>query len=162
MSQTVINAHIVGQSVQMANLPLIASGVEGALQIGCDFSDEWSGYGKTAVFYRDEAEVYHVPLTQDIVTIPSEVLVEGGFFYFGIMGVAENTRTTEVVRVSVVKGAITAATATPAEPAPNIYQQIMSAYGELDSALLVTSARVDELVAMRGSDGATDTTVADE
>jgi hypothetical protein len=135
----------------MVNLPLIASGTEGALQIGCDFSEEWGGYGKTAVFYREEAKVYHVPMFNDIATIPSEVLFDGGYFFFGIMGMAENIRTTEVLRVTVVKGAITSATASPEDPTPDIYQQILVAYQEQSTALRVEKARVDQLVAQRGS-----------
>lgn len=144
MSKTIIKALIYDQSIQLVNLPLIASGSEGVLHIDCDFDDSWSGYGKTAVFYREESEVFHVTLAEDAVTVPAEVLAEDGSFYFGIFGTAENTRTTEVLRVTVVKGAITTATATPAEPTPDIYSQILANYGKLDG-------RVSELVAMRGS-----------
>lgn len=155
MSQTVVNAHIVGQSIQMTNLPLIASGIEGALGIACDFSEEWGGYGKIAVFYRNEAEVYHVPLVNDLATVPHEVLAAEGFFYFGIMGTAENTRTTEVLRVNVVKGAITAATAEPAAPTQSIYKQLVAAYG-------LASARLDELVKMRGASADFEDWLSDE
>lgn len=144
MSKTIIKALIYDQSIQLVNLPLIASGSEGVLHIDCDFDDSWSGYGKTAVFYREESEVFHVTLVEDVVTVPAEVLTEEGFFYFGIFGTAENTRTTEVLRVTVARGAITTATATPAEPTPDIYSQILANYGKLDG-------RVSELVAMRGS-----------
>lgn len=144
MSQTIITARIYDQSIQLVNLPLIASGSEGALAIECSFDSSWEGYGKTAVFYRDEGEVYHVVLVEGVVDVPTEVLTEEGFFHFGIFGSGDNTRTTEVLRVNVVKGAITTATATPTEPSPDIYRQILANYGKMDS-------RVSELVAMRGS-----------
>lgn len=144
MSKTIIKALIYDQTIQLVNLPLIASGSEGAISIECDFDELWEGYGKTAVFHREKGEVYHVLLVGDAVTVPAEVLTEEGFFYFGIFGKAENTRTTEVLRVTVKQGAITTATAEPAEPTPDIYMQILANYGRMDS-------RVSELVAMRGS-----------
>lgn len=152
MSKTIIKALIYDQSIQLVNLPLIASGSEGAIRIECDFDELWAGYGKTAVFYREKGEVYHVLLEGDAVTVPAEVLTDEGFFYFGIFGTAENTRTTEVLRVTVKQGAITTATAEPAEPTPNIYKQLMANYSRMDG-------RVNELVAMRGS-GVTEQTIS--
>ena len=144
MSKTIIKALIYDQTIQLVNLPLIASGSEGAISIECDFDELWDGYGKTAVFYRDKSEVYHVLLVGDAVTVPAEVLTDEGFFYFGIFGKADNTRTTEMLRVTVKQGAITAATAEPAEPTPDIYMQLMANYGRMDS-------RVSEMAAMRGT-----------
>ena len=157
MSQMTITAHIVGQAVQMTNVPLLASGIEGALKIKCTFSEEWEGYAKTAVFYRNEEEVYHVLLTAGEATVPAEVLTDKGFFHFGIMGTAEGGRTltTEVLKVGLVKGALTTATAEPAAPAPDIYQEILSAYGKVDS-------RLNALVAMRGNGGAGSFPLSDE
>lgn len=155
MSQTIITARIYDQTVQITNLPLIASGSQGVLQIRCEFDSSWTGYGKTAVFYRNEGEVYHVPLVDNTATVPSEVLADSGHFFFGIMGVESNTRTTEVVRMEVAQGAITTATATPGEPTPDIYQQLLAAYG-------VMGSRVDELVAMRSTGGASSYSLSDE
>lgn len=143
MSQTIITARVYDQAVQLANLPLVASGSQGVLQIRCEFDSSWSGYGKAAVFYKDESQVYHVPLVDDLATVPHEVLAEDGRFFFGIMGTADNTRTTEVVRINVVKGALAVSTAIPEEPTPHIYQQLLAAYG-------VAESRLDEMVAMRG------------
>ena len=154
MSQTIITARIYDQTVQLANLPLVASGSQGVLQIRCEFGSEWSGYGKAAVFYRDPKEVYHVPLADNTATVPHEVLASEGFFWFGIMGTADNTRTTEAVRINVAQGALTVATASPEEPTPNIYQQLLAAQG-------ATEARLDEVVAMRG-EAANTHTLSDE
>lgn len=162
MSQTVINAHIVGQSIQMANLPLVASGIKGALVIHCDFSAEWSGYGKTAVFYRDATEVYHIPLVGSEAEVPHEVLAEEGFFFFGIMGAADNVRTTEVLRVSVAKGAITTATAEPAEPTLDIYQQLVAVYDKTERDLAVATARFNEAIKMSAGPDHYDDLVGDE
>lgn len=155
MSFTQITARITDQVLTLVNIPLLASGSEGVLQIRCEFDASWNGYGKAGVFYRSETEVYHAPLVEGIVTVPAEVLVDSGCFYFGIMGTAENTRTTEVLKINIVKGAITTATATPAEPTPDIYKQLLTAFGVVDS-------RVNELIAMRSTEGAAVHNVADE
>lgn len=155
MSFTQITARITDQVLTLVNIPLLASGSEGVLQIRCEFDASWNGYGKAGVFYRSETEVYHAPLVEGIVTVPAEVLTEEGYFYFGIMGTAENTRTTEVLKINIVKGAITTATATPAEPTPDIYKQLLTAFGVVDS-------RVNELIAMRSTEGAAVHNVADE
>jgi len=147
MSYTQITARINDQALLLVNIPLLASGSIGVLQFRCEFDALWDNYGKVGVFYRSEEKVYHVPLVNGIVTAPAEVLKDSGCFYFGIMGTAENTRTTEVLKITLVKGAITAATATPAEPTPDIYQQLLAAYG-------VMGGRIDELVAMRSAGGA--------
>ena len=154
MSQTIITARVYDQAVQLANLPLVASGSQGVLQIHCEFDSSWSGYGKAAVFYKDKRQVYHVPLVEGTATVPHEVLDEEGRFFFGIMGIANNTRTTEVIRINVVQGAITEASANAEEPTPNIYQQLLAAYGAAES-------RMDELVAMRG-EAANTHTLSDE
>jgi hypothetical protein len=145
MSYTQITARIIDHTVRLSNIPLLSSGSQGVVQIRCTFDEKWSGYGKTAVFYRNKKEVYHVLLVQDTATVPQEVLAEEGRFLFGIMGTADNTRTTEAVPLNVVRGAITTATATPEEPTPDIYQQLVQAYA-------LAEARLNELVAMRGTD----------
>lgn len=144
MSNTILIARINDQSIQLSNAGPIASGSQGVLQIRCEFDSLWTGYGKTAVFYREKSEVYHRPVIEGLVTIPHEVIAEEGCFLFGIFGTAENTRTTDVVRLDVRQGAITEATAVTEEPVPDIYSQIMAAYGHME-------ARMSEVIAMRGA-----------
>lgn len=128
MSNTVINAKIIDQKIQLSNIPLIASGSNGVLQIRCDFDNLWAGYVVTAVFFQEKdgkvTNAYHVPVNQGVATVPHEVLKEKGFFFLGFMGVAENTRTTETVQLTVKQGAITEATAVP-DPTPDIYTQLL-------------------------------------
>ena len=132
MNPTTITARVNDQRLRLVNEALIASGGVDVLQIRFEFCDLWEGCGRTAVFYRDPETVYHVPVIDDLVTVPSEMLADEGHFYFGVFGVKSNLRPTEVVKVNVVRGAITAATATPEDPAPDIYEQILAAYGHLE------------------------------
>lgn len=150
MSNTRINARIVDQTLELTNLPLIASGSVGVMQFVCEFCELWAGYGKSAVFYREGGPIYHIPLQDGVVTVPHEVLADEGFFCFGIVGVADNTRTTEVLRVTVKQGAITSATAEPEEPTQGVYEQILSAYGRTEQDLDLQKRRLDALVALKG------------
>lgn len=143
MSYTQIKATVKDQALTLSNVPKLASGSVGVLQIVCTFDELWDGYGKTGVFYRTEKEVYHAPVVAGVVTVPHEVLTEEGSFLFGLMGTADNTRTTEVLRINLAQGAITVPTADAQEPTPDIYSQILQAYG-------VTEKRLDEVIAMRG------------
>ena len=172
MTKTVMSARITDQHLTLVNVPLIASGGVDEIRIHFQFCGLWDGCGKTAVFYRDPAEVYHVPIADGSVIVPHEVLTAEGFFYFGVMGTGDNIRTTEVVRLYVTQGALTTPTANHEELTPDIYQQLLAAYGKLDTALAkekenreaalmrevaarqaeiaVERARINELAAMRG------------
>ena len=155
MSKTVITAKVTDQTVQLVNLPLLSSGSVGAVQIRCEFCSLWDGYVKTAVFYRQGGPVYHINMTDDTTDIPWEVLTEKGTIHFGIMGVAENTRTTAVVQLQIEQGAITTAAIPSAEPTPDIYTQLLT-------SLAVDRARLDALVAMEASNGTTEHALSSE
>lgn len=153
MSNTQITARVTDQTIQLVNVPVLASGSVGVLQIKCEFDQLWDGYGKTAVFYKSEDDVYHVQMTLGVATVPHEVLEGKGVFFFGILGAADNTRTTEVVRLEVKQGAITVPTAETREPTPDVYQQLLASYGKVDQKLAVESARLSEALSMRGTGG---------
>lgn len=153
MSNTILTARIIDQSVQIINQPLLASGSVDVLQIRCEFDSLWDGYGKTAVFYRAENEVYHIPLVLNIATVPHEVLTEEGYFYFGVFGNKDNTRTTETVRLELKQGALTVSNADHGVPTPDIYQQLVQAYAQLDWQVAEDKARIDNIIKMHGDAG---------
>ncbi len=100
-----------------------------------DFSLEWEGLEKTAVFYRTEDAVYHVLMEDDSCFIPREVLIDDGIFCFGIIGTKGDTvRTSEVIRYSIRKGAVTEATAVP-DPTPDIYAQIIDRVAAIENVV---------------------------
>lgn len=160
MTKTDMTVRVSDQHLTLVNVPLIASGGVDEVRIHFQFCGLWDGCGKTAVFYRDPDEVYHVPIADGSAIAPHEVLTEEGFFYLGVMGTADNIRTTEVVRLYVAQGAITTATANHEELTPDIYQQLLAAYGKAEAAITrevetreaeiaVERARLDNLVATR-------------
>lgn len=133
MGVTSINIECVDQKLYITNRPLIASGGQKEDQIVFSFCSLWSGFGKTAVFYRNPSEVYNVAVADDKCLIPTEVLTDEGEFFFGVFGSkGDIKRTSEVIKYSVVQGAAIEGSA-PSAPTPDIYDQIMTKLGEIDA-----------------------------
>lgn len=146
MGKTIIKIKCVDQRLIVASAPLIAAGGQNEDVVQFDFCPLWEGFGKTAVFYRTEDEVYNVVLAEDECAIPNEVLAQEGVLFFGVYGVNGGTkRTTEIIKYNLVKGALIPGKE-PAEPTPDIYAQILQKYGDLES-------RVGRLEAGGGSGG---------
>lgn len=146
MGKTLIRVDCVDQRLYYAAAPAVASGGKNENVIEFNFCHLWDGFAKTAIFYRSEDAVYHVAIPDDRCIIPHEVLAEEGVMYFGVFGVKDDiTRTSEVMRYRVRKGAITEGVE-PSDPTPDIYTQILSQYADLNT-------RVTRLEAGGGSGG---------
>lgn len=125
---TIIKLRCVDQVLAFETTPLIASGGQQEDFIQVSFCPLWDGTVKTAVFWRTEDDVYHVPLDETgACVIPPEVLTDEGAFFFGVFGVYANgkQRTTEALRYNVAKGAITVGTK-PSDPTPDLYTSVMA------------------------------------
>lgn len=148
---TKIVAQVFDQTLRVTNIPKLASGGENEVRVEVTFDTLWTGFGKTAIFYRENKknQVYHVVMKADSCLIPREVLVEPGVVCFGILGTSGSTvRTTEVVALTVAQGAITG---TVGAPLPDVYKQIASAYGSVATEVAVERARIDNLIANGGA-----------
>lgn len=133
MGKTTILVSCLDQQLAITDGPVIASGGRNEDDILFDFCPLWNGFGKVAVFHREGGEPYTVALTENRCTIPAEVLQTEGFFYFGVFGTKDDaTRTSEVVKYKVVKGALTEGKE-PADPAPDIYAQFLTRAGEMEA-----------------------------
>ena len=96
------------QVMSFDDMPVIASGGVNEDQVQFSFDSAWNLYAKTAVFYRNPQQVYHVPITENRCNIPHEVLEKEGDMYFGVFGIHGTTiQTSEVVKYKIVQGAIT-------------------------------------------------------
>ncbi|MBR5879048.1 MAG: hypothetical protein IKY91_05800 [Akkermansia sp.] len=152
---TKIVAQVFDQTLRVTNIPKLASGGENEVRVEVTFDTLWTGFGKTAIFYRENKknQVYHVIMKSDSCIVPREVMVEPGVVCFAILGTSGATvRTTEVVALTVAQGAITGLS--PFEPLPDVYRQLMSAYGRSEQALAAERARIDNLVSGNTSDEA--------
>ena len=147
-----IKAKVVDQTLTITSVGKLASGGENEIRVEVSFDSYWAGYGKTAIFYREEKQVYHVVMVSDACVIPREVLAVPGRLYFGILGTSgSSVRTTEVVALNVAQGAITGLG--KLEPLPDVYKQVLAAAGKNEQAIAVERARLDNLVAGETTDG---------
>lgn len=141
---TTIMARCVDQTLQLTNVPKIASGGENVVRVEVTFDGTWDGYGKNAVFHRKGGRVYHVVMVDDACIVPREVLTEPGTMYFSLLGVlGSSTRTAEEVVLTISQGPSTGLK--PFEPLPDVYKQVLSAYGATAQQLAVERARIDNL-----------------
>lgn len=130
---TVIKMRCIDQVLTFESTPRIASGGLEEDFIQVSFCSKWDGMTKTAVFWRNEKDAYHVPLDEsDSCAIPREVLADKGVIYFGLFGVSADgrQRTSEVMRYTIVKGAITSSTK-PSDPTPDFYVQVLQKCAEI-------------------------------
>lgn len=121
MGKTLIKVDCVDQRLIVSNNPLIAAGGRNEDVIEFSFCPLWDNFEKTAVFYRDENAVYHIPIENDKCVIPHEVLAEEGWMYFGVFGTTEDARrTTAISKYRIERGAITGYPL-PSDPSNDIY-----------------------------------------
>ena len=129
MGYTKIEARVLDQAIQLVNVPLLASGGVNEIEVEFTFCNLWDDAGKVAIFYRDLAQVYQVPVAGGKAVVPHEVTAERGVFYMSVFGaVNDQIRTADVVQFDLEQGAVTTGVNAPT-PTPDLYQQILDAYG---------------------------------
>lgn len=145
-----IEVKCVDQTLTVVNAPLIASGDIQTDSVHFEFCDNWTGFAKFGVFYRDEDHVYKVTINEStkVCIIPKEVLQDEGIVYFGVFGVKGSgssieRKTSEVLRYRIKQGVLTDGT-TPSTPTPDIYEQILTHYAELVAQAHVFTPLTDE------------------
>lgn len=168
--QTIIKAQVIDQAMRITSLPKLASGGAEEIRVEVTFCDKWDGMGKTAVFYRNKGKVYQVVMVNDACVIPYEVMTEPGKVYFGVVGVkGETVRTSEVVALTVQQGSIIAAVPVPL---PDVYAQLLTAYGQVNQRIAdeeakrsaevaVERARIDNLAKLKDGSTTGDAELAD-
>lgn len=105
-----------------------------------NFSDDWDGFVKVAIFYNDSSENatrYSVLIDKDGMTyVPSEVLKEaGGSVHVGVCGEnpSEKHLPTVIISLGIVQQSICDEYVEAEEPTPSIYQQILSELASIRS-----------------------------
>lgn len=130
MSATTIRVSCLDQRLMLTASPVIASGGRNENEVIFSFCPLWNDFEKIAIFYRDKDRVYSALLENDVCTVPWEVLVDAGDFFFSVFGTKDGiTRTSDIVRYRIVEGAITEATE-QSDPTPDIYEQLLEAYSD--------------------------------
>ena len=128
---SIIKARLDDNILTLINTPAVASGAIETNEIEFEFDGNWNGYIKTAVFYASPSEVYYAMVTDDRAMIPSQAIEHPGTMFFGVFGIAGDTRkTSTVLPYQVVQGAFKPGV-TPPDPTPDIYTQILTAFNDL-------------------------------
>lgn len=151
---TVIKFQVIDQTLQAVNLPKLASGGRKSVRAEFSFDVLWDGFGKVAVFYRDQNLIHHALLVNGACEVPWSILFDPGMVHVSVFGESGGvTRTTEELVLTIEKGAVTGTTTM--EPAPDVYRQVLAAYGsteqrvvDVERDLAVERARVNAFTAM--------------
>lgn len=123
---SIIRASVTDQRLKITEAPVIASGGQNETSIVFTFCEKWDGLVKTAIFYRDEEEVYYCVLdAENTCVVPWEVCYESGTFYIGVFGEKDTVRrTSTTARYKVKRGALTDGLY-PSNPTLDVYNQIV-------------------------------------
>ena len=145
---------VSGQNLHITQAPKIAAQGVNENYLVLSFDESWSGFGKAALFYREEDEdtVYESAVDgYGRALVPHEVTDQDGKICFGICGVKDDVVfTTEILKYKIVKGRYTAGEETT-PPTPGIYEQMLTIAGTITTDFMVMSERVDKLVAKNTS-----------
>lgn len=127
-----IKIQCLDQVLHLVETPSIYSGDVNYDTVTFEFDYAWTGYTKTAIFYRSKDNVFYQLLdNNDKCTVPKEVLTSKGVIFVGVFGVKDDkVLTSEVIRYRILEGAITEDLNTP-DPTPDIFEQLIGNYDEI-------------------------------
>ena len=139
-----------GQNLHITQAPKIAAQGVNENYLVLSFDSSWTGFGKAALFYREEDEdtVYESAVDQNgRALVPHEVTDQDGKICFGICGVKDDVVfTTEILKYKIVKGRYTAGQETT-PPTPGIYEQMLEIAGSISDGLAAVTEQVNNIVA---------------
>ena len=150
---TIINVMVDDQRLEFSSMPVVAS--EGVKETYVKFalSSDWSGFGATALFYRDDSpeDVYTSVLDgAGLAEVPYEITAAPGWIRFGLSGSdGTSVHTSEILKYKIVKGKYTSGQSSE-PPAPGIYEQMLAIAGQmrdtLNAAVIEQNAIIQGLV----------------
>ncbi len=134
---SVIKVTVDDQNLYITESPKIAAQGVNENYIKFEFSEDWDGFGKTAVFYSETGAgtIYTSVVNADgRALVPSAVTASAGTIHLGLSGTdGDVIKTTEILSYKVVDGIYSAESPAP-EPDPGVYEQMLAMVGEIQSA----------------------------
>lgn len=157
MANIILRFAADGQLLRRTEMLPVLSRSENLYRVKIEFSREWAGETKTAVF-SSGGEYYSVLLDGDECALPAEVLTPPGFTLsvWGSRsdGDSFSRRTANAAFVGVLQSGY-ADGETPQEPTQTVYEQILAAVAAVRDISSVT--RYGDTVTVAYSDGTSDT-----
>lgn len=133
---SVIKITVDDQNLHITDSPKIAAQGVNENQVEFTFSADWDGFGKIALFYREEDEdtVYESAIDEDgKALVPHEVTDQRGKICIGVAGVKDDViHTSEILKYKVVNGLYTAGESSQ-PPTPGIYEQMLALIGNIQT-----------------------------
>ena len=114
--------NVNGQVIKPNKKYEIYSDMKNYLTAVFKFSDDWDGLEKTALFISADGTVYKMLLVNDECTVPWEVIDTPSF---GISVYGGDLMTANLYLMTVHESGYTDAGVDPAEPTPDIYNQLV-------------------------------------
>lgn len=131
-----IKARVVGENIELLESPLIASKSRYTVQLDLEFDEVWDGFGRTALFWGVDDEVYISQIANGKTTVPHEALDNHGRIKFGVYGTNGTKRIVTIkVTYKVVEGAYSSVASESIDPSPDLIDQIETSIGELESVI---------------------------
>lgn len=151
---TTIEAQIKDQLLTVTKNPLVASGGINETAILFSFDEKWDSSIKTVVFADAKKENwYDVPMdSSNMVIVPAQVTAVRGRFWFGVVGIKDETRyTTNVIQYNVEEGVVVSGNIPPIPE--SVVDQIMAAINSTNEAVAAIDEKVKALETTGGADG---------
>lgn len=143
---TIINLYTADQALYTAERPKVASGNKNTVQLYVVFDPKWDGYAKSGIFRTAKSsKEYESVMANNRCLVPKEVLKESGHIFISVRGVNSTNgavKQSAEVRYEVEKGSDGMMVF---EPSPDVYRQLLSAYGSVEQMIAVERARINEL-----------------
>lgn len=143
-----INAVVQGAEVKLDTQPIIASGSVETIQILFSFDSAWEGFGRIALFWGPDEQVYSAPVLNGKAIVPHEAIAEKGKLRFGVYGTKGTDRiTTAKLAYPIAEGAWSSEAVPSVDPvrAQNILDQILAAMSEMESEKNALIAQVTNM-----------------
>lgn len=128
-----INAKVIGENIQLMDSPLVASKSVQSVRILFDFDDAWDGFGRIALFWGVDDEVYTSQIINGATIVPHEAMAESGKIKFGVYGTNGTKRIVSVkMSYKIVEGAYTSVATESVEPSASLLDQIEAGIGTME------------------------------
>lgn len=144
---SVIKITVDEQNLHITDSPKIAAQGVNENYVEFTFSDDWDGFGKTAIFYNEsDPETVYTSLVDgnNRALIPHEVTASEGRISLGLSGVKDDVvKTSEILTYKIVKGLYVAESS---DPSPGIYEQMLTIVGAIqsDQASFIADIEADQ------------------
>ena len=143
---TTLYFKLENQMLSLLNQEVIASGDSNTDKCAFDFSGDWDGYIKTAVFYQDKRTAsYAVLNSDDTCLVPAAAMASEGDMFVGVFGVRGNEILTSTVKAVYIAEGATSGVKIDVEPSDDIFLALIAQYQSIAEQMAYHNRAADEI-----------------